>query len=90
MTATFFFQECPTCGRALRVRINYLGKTVVCEHCQGSFTAQDPHSAATATEAHELSSLERAEELLARLDNRRDALLPLESMHNRASGEAVL
>ena len=89
MTATFFYQECPTCGRALRVRINYLGKTVVCEHCQGSFTAQDPQNIAAEPEAHELSSLERAEELLARLD-RRDALLPLESMHHRASGEAVL
>lgn len=89
MTATFFYQECPTCGRALRVRINYLGKTVVCEHCQGSFTAHDPHSAAEAPQEHELSSLERAEELLARLD-RRDALLPLEGLHHHASGEAVL
>lgn len=89
MTATFFYQECPTCGRALRVRINYLGKTVVCEHCQGSFTAQDPHSAVDVPEAHELSSLERAEELLARLD-RRDSLLPLNSLHHAAGGEAVM
>jgi hypothetical protein len=89
MTATFFYQECPTCGRALRVRINYLGKTVVCEHCQGSFTAQDPHGTSSTAEVHELSSLERAEELLARLD-RRDALLPLESMHHHTNDEAVL
>ncbi len=89
MTATFFYQECPTCGRALRVRINYLGKTVVCEHCQGSFTAQDPNGTAEVPEAHELSSLERAEELLARLD-RRDSLLPLESLHHTAGGDAVL
>lgn len=88
MTATFFYQECPTCGRALRVRINYLGKTVVCEHCQGSFTAHDPHSPAAAPETLEMSSLERAEELLARLD-RRDALLPLDRLHH-AGGEAVM
>jgi hypothetical protein len=90
MTATFFYQECPTCGRALRVRINYLGKTVVCEHCQGSFIAQDPHSTAAAPEAHELSSLERAEELLARLDHHRDSLLPLDSLHHTTGGEAVM
>jgi hypothetical protein len=90
MTATFFYQECPTCGRALRVRINYLGKTVVCEHCQGSFTAHDPQNPASVPETHELSSLERAEELLARLDHRRDALLPLNSMHHQTNDDAVL
>jgi hypothetical protein len=89
MTATFFFQECPTCGRALRVRINYLGKTVVCEHCQGSFIAQDPQNAAEVPTPHELSSLERAEQLLARLD-RRDALLPLETLHHAAGNKAVM
>ena len=89
MTATFFYQECPTCGRALRVRINYLGKTVVCEHCQGSFTAHDPHGTAEAPKEHEPSPLERAEELLARLD-RRDTLLPLDSLHHTAGGEAVM
>lgn len=90
MTATFFYQECPTCGRALRVRINYLGKTVVCEHCQGSFTAQDPNGSAEVAELHEQSSLERAEELLARLDHHRDSLLPLQGLHHAAGGEAVL
>jgi hypothetical protein len=89
MTATFYFQECPTCGRALRIRINYLGKTVVCEHCQGSFTAQDPNGSAAAPHAHEPSPLERAEELLARLD-RRHELLPLDSLHHAAGGDAVL
>lgn len=89
MTATFFYQECPTCGRALRVRINYLGKTVVCEHCQGSFTAHDPQNAAEVPETHEPSPLERAEELLARLD-RRDSLLPLDSLHHATGGEAVM
>jgi len=89
MTATFYYQECPTCGRALRIRINYLGKTVVCEHCQGSFTAQDPNATAAAPQAHAPSPLERAEELLARLD-RRHELLPLDSLHHTAGGEAAL
>lgn len=38
----FFYQECPVCGRHLRVRLEYLGRQLACTHCQGSFTARDP------------------------------------------------
>ena len=37
--ATFFIQECPTCGRQLHVRIEYLGKSVHCQHCDAQFLA---------------------------------------------------
>ena len=37
----YFVQECPTCGRRLQIRVNYLGRSVVCQHCQGKFTAAD-------------------------------------------------
>ena len=40
--ATYFVQECPTCGRRLQIRVEYLGKRVVCQHCQGKFVAMDP------------------------------------------------
>ncbi|MGC4005373.1 MAG: hypothetical protein QM811_20540 [Pirellulales bacterium] len=70
MTATFFYQECPTCGRALRVRINYLGKAVVCDHCRGTFTAVDPMLRRELPTPNPLSSLERADELLAKLERR--------------------
>ena len=41
----YFVQECPTCGRNLQVRVVYLGKNVVCQHCQGKFLACDPRAA---------------------------------------------
>jgi hypothetical protein len=39
---TYFVQECPTCGRRLQIRVEYLGRMVVCQHCQGQLTALDP------------------------------------------------
>ena len=42
--ATYFDQECPTCGRRLHIRVEYLGKRVVCQHCRGKFLARDPAS----------------------------------------------
>lgn len=38
---TLFVQECPTCGRRLLVRIELLGRTVACQHCQAQFLARD-------------------------------------------------
>jgi len=43
-TGTFYFQECPTCGRSLQIRVEYLGRVVVCQHCGGSLQARDPAS----------------------------------------------
>ena len=31
--STYFVQECPTCGRALHVRVEYIGRALVCQHC---------------------------------------------------------
>ena len=39
--ATYFVQECPTCGRRLQIRVEYLGKRVACQHCQGTFIAAE-------------------------------------------------
>lgn len=43
-TPTFFVQVCPTCGRRVEVRVEYLGRRVVCDHCNGEFFAEDPCS----------------------------------------------
>ena len=43
-TTTYYVQECPTCGRSLQVRVEYLGKNVVCQHCAAKFVASDPSS----------------------------------------------
>ena len=38
----YYVQECPTCGRRLQIRVEYLGRQVVCPHCQAQLTAADP------------------------------------------------
>jgi DNA-directed RNA polymerase subunit RPC12/RpoP len=62
--ATYYVQECPTCGRNLQVRIEYLGKRVACQHCGARFEACDPSSAAYPPTESSLSRLARAEELI--------------------------
>lgn len=60
---TYFVQECPTCGRSLQVRVEYLGKRVTCKHCSGKFEAVDPSTMNLPAESG-ISLLDRAEELL--------------------------
>ena len=43
-TAMFFVQQCPTCGRRLRVCVEYLGKRIQCRHCRGTLVARDPET----------------------------------------------
>jgi hypothetical protein len=64
MAVTYFVQECPTCGRNLQVRVEYLGKRVVCQHCKARFEACDPASAAYPPMESSLSLLARADQLL--------------------------
>jgi len=63
-SSTYFLQECPTCGRRSQVRVEYLGRQVVCQHCQAEFTAIDP-ATARFDEAEPNRLLRRADELLA-------------------------
>jgi hypothetical protein len=74
--ATYFVQECPTCGRRLQIRIEYLGKRVVCQHCQGTFAAAD----ATAARGESIDDgsilLQRANELLETVAQRQSAGAP--------------
>jgi transposase-like protein len=64
MAATYFVQECPTCGRNLQVRVEYMGKRVVCQHCKARFEACDPTSAAYPPMESSLSLLARADQLI--------------------------
>ncbi len=63
-TSTFFVQECPTCGRRLRIRVEYLGKRVVCQHCRGQLLACDP--ASNRYGSSDSAVIQKAEELLKR------------------------
>jgi hypothetical protein len=66
----YYTQECPTCGRSLRVRVAYLGKQVVCQHCDARFAAVDPASALE-EDIRDSTLLERADLLLETVDRRR-------------------
>ncbi len=65
--SSYFFVNCPTCGRSLQVRVAYLGRSVVCQHCHGKFVASDPSSSDSGSMSKILA---RADELLHTLDVR--------------------
>ncbi|MCH5373687.1 MAG: hypothetical protein JJ992_06900 [Planctomycetes bacterium] len=63
----YFQQPCPTCGRRLRILVQYLGWQVACPHCGRSFVARDVSQDDDETgEANPL--LERVDRLLGLLD----------------------
>ena len=62
--STYFVQECPTCGRTLEIRVEYLGKRVACRHCRGELVATDPAAAPAAASLTSSALLRRANELL--------------------------
>jgi DNA-directed RNA polymerase subunit RPC12/RpoP len=61
---TYYVQECPTCGRNLHVRVDYLGRHIVCQHCQAKFLACDPSSVNYPPEDSSLTTLRKADQLL--------------------------
>jgi hypothetical protein len=61
---TYFVQECPTCGRRLHIRVEYLGRQLVCQHCQGALTAADPANVRCDDAASGNALIRRADELL--------------------------
>ncbi|HEX7378676.1 MAG TPA: hypothetical protein VF278_16265 [Pirellulales bacterium] len=65
--ATYFVQECPTCGRSLRIRVEYLGKRLVCQHCHGALVASD---CPTPRRCLDGDLLQRASELIEQAERR--------------------
>jgi len=69
--ATFFVQECPTCGRKLEVLVEYLVRSLACKHCGGRFLAQYGTSTAAGQ-----SLLNRADALLREVSKNRGLSSP--------------
>ena len=69
-SSTYFSQECPTCGRNLRIRVEYLGKLLVCQHCHGQLYARDTVNVSIDEADDSSKILKRADELLASVDHR--------------------
>jgi hypothetical protein len=71
--STFYVQSCPICGRRLQIRVEYLGRRVACQHCQGQFTAADPANRSCDFPECGSELLRRADELLESVAQRRAA-----------------
>ncbi len=69
--SVYFNQECPTCGRRLRIRVDFLGRVVACQHCKRSFQALDNTNANIRIIDEGSDLLKRADELLASGPSRR-------------------
>ncbi len=39
----YFNQDCPVCGRRVKVRIELLGTKIACSHCTAVMVASDNH-----------------------------------------------
>ena len=64
---TYFYQECPVCGRSLRVPVQYFGSIMSCSHCSGEFQAVGGEQSMSAISEEGLLS-ERGTEFLPSLD----------------------
>ena len=60
----FFVRPCPTCGRRLHIRVEYLGKKVVCPHCGARLDAFEVNMAGPSTADPAGALMKRVEELL--------------------------
>jgi transposase-like protein len=85
--SVYYHQNCPICGRMLRVGVSLLGQQVYCQHCGGSFLASDTAMTPAAedgldSERVDLQRVERlleqAEEVLSQHDEeqRLEAVVP--------------
>jgi DNA-directed RNA polymerase subunit M/transcription elongation factor TFIIS len=63
-SGAFFIRSCPTCGRSLEVRVEYLGKRVSCRHCSAEFDTSDPPYYSDGASESSLNLLARAEEFI--------------------------
>jgi len=75
---TYYVQECPTCGRSLQIRVEYLGKRVACQHCAAKFQACDPSSENYPPMESGISLLARADELIDAVTRAASSLGPAE------------
>jgi len=65
-----FMKSCPTCGRQLQIKVQYMGRRVSCGHCQAGFVATESDSAQALKGVFDAPELmRRADELLSSVDD---------------------
>lgn len=62
-SGAYFIRSCPTCGRSLEIRVEYLGKRVSCKHCSATFDTSDDNYSDPSSESS-LNLLARVDELI--------------------------
>lgn len=75
-TVSYVKQECPTCGRPLRVQKRWLHETVVCRHCKARFEAGATHQRVQVHRADKLLEAVRTSHGGSLASGRRTAGLP--------------
>ena len=63
--SVYYHQNCPVCGRMLRIGVRLLGRRVYCQHCGGGFRASDPALEAVGQTETSATQADRVEQLLA-------------------------
>lgn len=66
---TSCLQTCPVCSRPLQVKVQFLGQTVVCQHCRGTFLARDPATSKCEPDDRRRSLLQRVDAILEMLQH---------------------
>lgn len=61
-----YHQNCPVCGRNLRIRVRLLGRRVYCQHCGGGFVASDVDPKKSISPAADRPQAEIVDELIER------------------------
>ena len=61
-----YHQNCPVCGRNLRIRVMLLGRRVYCQHCGGGFIATDVCAGGTTVRVPQERQSAIVDELLER------------------------
>ncbi len=64
LNSNFTTQVCPTCGRSLRIHVDFMQERVVCKHCHADFVATGSRPDSPPQDCWRSNLLERANELL--------------------------
>jgi len=61
-----YHQNCPVCGRNLRIRVRLLGRRVYCQHCCGGFIASDATNGTESSPVADRPQSAKIDELIER------------------------
>lgn len=63
-----YHQNCPVCGRSLRIGVTLLGRRVYCQHCGGGFIATESAEGRKADRGRGTPQLDAVDALIERAE----------------------